>query len=62
MLTEKQKKKLLLNACRKAKTIIYNLCNGLEKRHPIVLQAILDKPILKATTMTRITNKGNSRK
>lgn len=35
----------LLNACKEAKTIIYNLQNGKEKRGERELQAIFDKVI-----------------
>ena len=38
----------LLKGLIEAKTIIYNLCNGLEKRDAIELQTILDTIINKA--------------
>jgi len=38
----------LLEALKEAKTIIYNLTNGLEKRSPIEVMAVLDKAINKA--------------
>jgi hypothetical protein len=39
----------MLNGLCEAKTIIYNLCNNLEKRDGRELQAIFDEIILKAT-------------
>ena len=44
----KEQKVDLLEACKEAKTIIYNLDNGLEKRSGTELQAIFDNVILKA--------------
>ncbi len=38
----------LLGACKEAKTIIYNLANGMEQRSGTELQAIFDEVIKKA--------------
>ena len=46
---DKSINKEMLEALQDAKTIIYNLSNGLEKRNPIELQAMFDTLIKKAT-------------
>ena len=39
----------LLKAVSEAKTIVYNICNGMEPRSPEEIQAIFDTVIKKAT-------------